>query len=735
MKRPFAVIGFTVFLSIAFLFDKKTGVTAAALAGFAVALVIALFSKSSREAKVFPLFASSGAVACIFLLMVNTLYYLPLISYDGSVHRLKARITDEAVMNYGKFYYDAQALSVDGEDVRFNLRLTFSKAPDISPYDIIEGDFAFYRPGMTDSGFLSANLASGLVVGAYPFSEDCIVTEIPEDEKPFGIKIINMRTAIKRAVYRVFPDENGALAVAMLLGDKSGISDSLYNDLRLAGIVHIICVSGFHLSLWSTFVIGLLRKTRLSEKLISVIASFAVIGFMLIAGLTYSVQRAGVMMLSYLLANFFSRRSDSINSLGISLLVISVAYPYAMASVSLQLSALSTVGILLCNEYVLPELRKKFGMKTRRGRVAVSAAEWLLPTFGAMLPIQPVMLSLSGGFSFATLISNLIITPFASGAIVLSVLATLLSLAVPINLNVFYYPARLLLRYIIGMSGFMADMDFLHFGIGEKYSYILTGIVLLYFAVVVFASRRVRVSAFAAFATACLLFFSGVFVSSFMQRESTEIRVFDTGNGIAVLLSDSGENLLVGCGGTSFSGGMKIGNALSRSGSFDALILPDATEYSSAFAVDLFKENRPRELICDEMPENLHLLSGGCEIRPISETYTTDNFTVSFCEMNGTSLVLVENENISSLICPFPIDESELVPERFRDAQLVISRSDYPSDIADYAADFTVICAENRRGLTIQNELHSKGIPCAATGGCGDLLITAEDGVMSVCRE
>ncbi len=735
MKRPFAVIGFTVFLTIAFLFDKETGVTAAVLAGFAVALVIALFSKSLRETKAFPLFASSGAVACIFLMTLNMLYYSPLISYDGSVHRLKARITDEAVVEYGKFYYDAQTLSLDGEDVRFNLRLTFSDSPDIRPYDIIEGDFAFYRPGITDSVYLNANLASGLVIGAYPISDDCIITETPEGEKPFGMKIINMRNAIKRAVYRVFPDENGALAVAMLLGDKSGISERLYNDLRLAGIVHIICVSGFHLSLWSVFIIGLLRKTRLSEKLISIITSFAVVGFMLVAGFTYSVQRAGIMMLSYLLANFFSRRSDSINSLGFSLLVISVASPHAMASVSLQLSALATVGILLGNEYVLPEVRRKCGTETKRGRLASLAAEWLLPSFGAMLLIQPVMLRISGGFSFATVISNLIITPFASGAIVLSVFATLVSFAVPINLNVFYYPAKLLLRYIIGMSGRMADAEFLRFGIGEKYSYMLTGIVLLYFAVVIFISMRVRASAFAASTIACLLFFSGVFVSSFIQKGITEIRVFDTGNGTAVLLSDSGENLLVGCGGTSFSGVMKIGNALNRTGSFDALILPDATEYSSSFAVGLLKENRPRELVCGEMPENLHLLSGGCEIRPITEKYSTENFTVCFCEVNGTSLVLVENENISSLICPFPIDESEHIPEHFRDAQLIIARNDYPSDITEYSADFTVICAENRRGLTIQNELNSKGISCAATGGCGDLLITAENGVMSVCRE
>ena len=735
MKRPFAVIGLTVFLTIAFLFDKETGVTAAVLAVFAVALVIALFTKGLRKEKILPLFALSGAAACIFLLAVNTFYYLPLASYDGSVHRLKARITDEAVIEYGNFYYDAQTVSVDGENMRFNIRLVFSEVPDVTPYDVIEGDFAFYRPGASDSEYLKANLASGLVIGAYPVSDNCAVTHIPEAEKPLGMKTINLRNAIKRAVYRAFPDENGALAVAMLLGDKSGIPDSLYNDLRMAGIVHLICVSGFHLSLFALFVIGILRKLRLREKLISVIASLAVIGFMLLAGLTYSVQRAGVMMLVYLLANFFSRRSDSLNSLGISLLVISVIYPYAMASVSLQLSALSTLGILLCNEYVLPEIRNKCGMKTRRGRFAVSAAEWILPTFAAMLPIQPLMLRISGGFNFTTIISNLIITPFAGGAVVMSVLATLLSFAVPLQFNVFYYPAKLLLRYIIGMSEFMAEADSLRFGVGENYSHILIGIILLYFAVVVLLSTRLRSSAVAAFLTACMLFFSGVFVSSFMQRSVTEIRVFDSGNGTAVLLSCSGENLLVGCGGTSFSGETEIVSELERSGRFDALILPDSSENSSSYAVGIFKEIRPTELFCDDMPENLHLLSGGCEISPVSGTCETENFTVSFSKVNGISIVLIENENISSLICPHPIDGLNLLPEKFRNAELIITRSDYPADIAEYQADFTVICAENQRGLIIQNELHSKGIPCAATGGCGDLLITAENGVVSVCRE
>ena len=101
-----------------------------------------------------------------------------------------------------------------------------------------------------------------------------------ESEKPFAKKILDLREGIKHAVYRIMPDERGALAVALLIGDKSGLSDNIYSDFRDIGISHIICVSGYHLSLWSTLILFILRKSRLDYRLSNLTALAGVVLFM-----------------------------------------------------------------------------------------------------------------------------------------------------------------------------------------------------------------------------------------------------------------------------------------------------------------------------------------------------------------------------------------------------------------------------------------------------------------------
>ena len=735
MKRPFAVIGFTVFLTIAFLFDKKTGVTVAALAAFAVALVIALFSKKLREAKAVPVCMASGAVACIILLATNLLLLEPLTSFAGKTHHMKARITSEAVLEYGKYYYNAKAITIGEEKINCNLRLVFSEMPDVAPYDYIEGSFAFYQPGMTDEVFLEANRANGLFLGAYPTGEDCCtVTSVPENEKPAGYHIIRFRNAVKRAVYRVYPNERGALAVAMLMGDRSGIPADIYNNMRVSGTAHLVCVSGLHLSMWAMFVLDFLRRIGLREKLACVVAAVGVVGFMAITGFSYSVLRAGIMMLVYLAASLVSRKADSINSLGFSLMAISLISPYAMSSLSLQLSAFSTLGIVSYNEYVRPEVKLLLGkIKRKRLRSAVSAfADALLVTMSATLFIQPIMLEFAGGFSFASIISNLTVTPFAGGAMSTSALAVLADLFVPRAVNLFRYIAGLFLQYIISVSGFVADFDILKINLDRQAALMTVGAVFVFFAFAVFLTCFYKPKPLVASVLACAVFFTGVMSNAYFRRNETLVRVIDTGNGVCVLFMHGGESVLVGCGGTDFMGANNISFALKNIGSFDCLVIPSAHETSSAYALSLLSENRPDKIYFDALPENAEFLIGRSENHSLAETYKSKNFTVKFSNVSDKPYIFVETENLSSLICASPLESVTALPEGFRKADLAVCRGAYPADIA---ADFVAVCAEKERGLFIENELSSKGIPSAATGGYGDLVIRAENGDMSIRRE
>ncbi len=735
MKRPFAVIGFTVFLTVAILFDKKIGVTVGALIAFAVALVIGLLIKSAREGRVVPLCMASGVVACAVILATNLLYVRPFVSFANGVYPLKAQITSEVTPQYGKFYCTAKTVSINGAEVSEDIRLVFSTAPEVLPYDFVEGEFSFYRPGASDPDYLNANLTKGLVLGAYPTGE-FTVTSTPESEKPFGMKMIEFRNSIKRSIFKVFPDENGSLAVAMILGDKSEIPQKIYNDMRLAGVVHIVCVSGLHLTLWASMIIAFLKKLKLSSVIVNIVAVVGVVGFMALTGFTYSVMRAGIMTIVFLFAELVMRKSDSINSLGFSVLVITAVSPFSCASVSLQLSVLSTLGILVYAEFIKPHIEKfledKFSKKICS--LLFGVINIVLVTLSATLMMQPVFLKMTGGFSFATIISNLIITPFAGFAMVVAAVASVAGFVFPAGIKIFYSIGKMLLQYILRLSSIIAKADFLSVNISEVESDVLIGLILVFAGICVVSALVFSPKPVLSYLLICVIFFSGVLSVSFLHRNESVVRVFDTGNGLSVLFRHKGKNVLIGCGGTAYDGSEKICSALRDNGGIDCIAIPSANDVTASYLIDVLKEFRPETVFADELPENSELLLGSSKVLSLDNTYECEGFTVKFHELNGKSFAQIKNENITLLVCSFPGESISLLPPEFRQADVVISRSDYPFDMLENGISAAVICAENQRGITIQNELISNNCFAAVTGGAGDIILTADKGGISVLR-
>lgn len=738
MPRPFAVIGFTVFFTIALLYNTETGVTAAALAAYAVALVVALFAGRARRGRVLPCAFASGALACVLLLANTSFSYLPAAAYSGKTCEITAVLTSEAELEYGNYYYTARTAQIDGEAVELKLRLNFSSHPDAEPYDEISGKFNFYIPGASSEEFLSSNKANGVFIAAYPVSDSYEVKAVPESEKPVGKTIIDIRNAIKNAIYRVLPDERGALAVALIIGDKSGLSPETLNNFRTAGISHVICVSGFHLSLWSMLIFELLRKMRINEKLSSVICAFAVVAFMLVSGLTYSVVRAGIMMLVFLLGNVIMRKRDSLNSLGFALTAIALFNPYAMGSVSLQLSALATLGIILYSQNFAHQIENKFdGIKYKLPRKALKGiVSTLAVTAVATAFTLPVSLSIYGGFNFAVFAANLVAVPLAGICMVLCALGAFIG-AMPINLlNISAFFGGNLSGFLMLFARKIAEFDLLSFKVESDESAVIICAVLavcLFAVVMAYFGRpmpRMACALAAAVFTATLLFFS---VS---EQKLTKIRVVDCGNGTAVVFSSGGENLLIGCGGTDFFGAMNIGNAVnSCDGKIDAIIVPDADECSTAYLNNILSQYRPSRISCGELPQGSSLLLNGTEKTAFGSDFEVGGASVSFEETANGYAVLIENNDVSALILFDPIADFSSLSEKFRSADTVITRGDYPTGLEVSGCALAVINAENQRGVLLQKELSYIGLRCVATAGCGDIIIKADGGILSANRE
>lgn len=738
MPRPFAVIGFTVFFTIAMLFKFETGVTVAALAVFTVALVVALLFKNSREQRVLPCSFASAVLACVLLLSTVEFSYLPAVSYNGKTCDISAVLISEPEYEYGNCYYIARVNKIDSEQVDLKIRLTFSNVPDAQPYDEVHGKFTFYIPGESNDVSLQTNKANGIFVAAYPHGEEYGVISVPETEKPFGKTVIDIRTSIKNAVYRILPNESGALAVALLIGDKSGLSSEVLNSLNFIGISHIICVSGYHLSLWSMLIYEILRKTKIGIRLSSIICIVPVVLFMFISGMTYSVIRAGIMMIVYLLSNAFIRKRDPLNSLGLSLLLIAVLNPFAMGSASLQLSALATAGIIIYSENFAPQIEDKIAeiknvLIRRFIRTGVST---LLITVSATAFTLPVSLLLYNRFNFVVFAANLVVVPLSGLCMVLCAVGSLagcITMSFP-NLPAFF--GGLISEFIIWFSENTAQIKFLSFPVEADESAI---IIISVFLICIFAlSIAYYGKSFPRLTCiiCALVFMVSLITFSLTEKSITVLRVIDCGNGTSVVASKGDESILIGCGGSEFLGGYKICRAVENVGNnLSAVLCPDSDDKSSAYISDVINEFHPGLICYNNLDSDFVPLLKNINKDKFSGKKNFLNFDV-FCEVaDGKPAALLENEDAVILILFDPVTDMNLLPEKFRKADVIITRSDYPAGIENSASVLTVINAENSRGVIIQEELNNIGINCVATAGCGDIVIKAEDGYVSTYRD
>ncbi len=738
MPRPFAVIGFTVFFTIAMLYKFKTGVTIAALAVFTVALVLALLIKNIRQNRVVPCSLASAVFACVLLLSSVIFSYTPAVSYNGKTCDISAVLISEPEYEYGNCYYLARASQIDNENVDLKLRLTFSSVPDAEPYDEIHGKFTFYIPGASNEVSLLTNKSNGIFIAAYPSDDEYKIFSVPESDKPFGYRIINIRNEIRNAVYRILPNENGALAVALLIGDKSGLPSDILNDFSFIGISHIICVSGYHLSLWSMLIYEVLRKTRIGERITSIVCIFAVILIMLISGMTYSVVRSGIMMIIYLVSNVLLRKRDSLNSLGFALMLIAVFNPFAMGSASLQLSALATAGIIFYSDSFaakIDSLTDKINFKALK-RIVKSVMSTCMITLAATAFTLPVSLSLYNRFNFAVFIANIFAVPLSGICMILSIVGALVGCFTTSILNIPAYFGGLISEFLIWFSDKFAQFNLLSFNIeNDETAIIILGIFLIISLAFLFSYFGKSYPGLTCVICSVVFLFT-LYTFSVNDRKMTKLCVVDCGNGTSVIMTKNNESILIGCGGTEFLGLFNICNVVEETGNnLNAIIMPDSDENVSAYFNGIIREFNPSEIFSNSLPPGSSFLLNDTDVIGFETEKKFDNFNVLCDNIDGKYVSFVENEDVSVLILFDPITNISLLPEKYQKADIVITRNDYPSGIESANCVLTVINADNSRGIILQDELKNMGVNCAATASCGNIIIKADNGYISSYRD
>ena len=204
-------------------------------------------------------------------------------------------------------------------------------------------------------------------------------------------EINQLRAFIERRIKTALPDANGDIAVALVTGNKTGISEEIQQTLRVTGLAHILAISGLHMALVTLTVIWLVRGilARFSQlalhypiKKIAVGAGFfSATFYLLISGGGVATKRAWIMISVMLLAALMDRRAITMRSVAISALFILLLSPQSLLSPGFQMS-FAAVASLVAGYEILNKRRKD---KNENLIIASKQPHWLIGSFKQIL--------------------------------------------------------------------------------------------------------------------------------------------------------------------------------------------------------------------------------------------------------------------------------------------------------------------------------------------------------------
>ncbi len=227
-----------------------------------------------------------------------------------------------------------------------------------------------------------------------------------------------VRAGIHTAVNGAGPAERG-LVPALVMGDEQGIPGDLRTDFQVAGLTHLLAVSGTNLTLVVGFWLVLARWAGVRARGLVLVGILGVCGFILLARTEPSVVRAAAMGTVALIGMGSNGRERGARALGVAVLCLLLANPWLALSVGFVLSALATAGIL----FLAPPWRDAMCRWLPRW-----LSEAVAVPLAAQLACTPVVAAISDQVSLVAVVANMLVAPAVGPATVLGLAGGLLVL-------------------------------------------------------------------------------------------------------------------------------------------------------------------------------------------------------------------------------------------------------------------------------------------------------------------
>jgi len=235
--------------------------------------------------------------------------------------------------------------------------------------------------------------------------------------------LFSFKQHVMANISAVVPEPHASLLGGLVFGAKRSLGDKLLADFRTAGVIHIVVLSGYNVTIVAE---AIMRTLSFLPRAIGMsMGGIGIIFFAIMTGGNATIVRASIMALLVVLARATGRVYEITAGLIAAGFLMILANPKILAfDASFQLSFLATLGLV----YLAPVIERYFHFMPTRFQLR----EFALSTVATQIFVLPLLLYKVGQFSTVALFANILILAFV--------------------------PLTMLFGFLTGMAGFIAPI-------------------------------------------------------------------------------------------------------------------------------------------------------------------------------------------------------------------------------------------------------------------------------------
>jgi competence protein ComEC len=299
------------------------------------------------------------------------------------------------------------------------------------------------------------------------------VSQVVGHNKNISYYLFNIKNDFLKVLSRILDSPNAELMGGLLLGVKQSLGDELEKQFRISGLIHVVVLSGFNITIIIVAVFKFLAfLPRLIKYFLGLVFVFC---FAMMVGLGATVVRASIMSGLAIFGKLSGRNYNVNRALCFAGLIMALHNPLIIFyDPSFQLSFVASLGLINISGPLkkwLIFIPEKF-----------EAREIVAATVSTQIAVLPMILKMTGELSVVSLPANLIVLPLISLTMLLGFVVGVVALfSKTAGLVLGFFP-NLLLDFELKVVGFFAELPFAMFNVPDP-GFIMT--VLFYCLVVI----------------------------------------------------------------------------------------------------------------------------------------------------------------------------------------------------------------------------------------------------------